>query len=67
MTCKSYVGVACVDGSSCPVIWSDRYDTPASKLSVDCSNCFYNKGCEDCALAGTEHCTQIRKNTNDNT
>ena len=51
--CLNYVGLACVDGT-CPIANSERY------LTIDyCNKCLYYKGCEDCALAGTEHCDRI--------
>ena len=49
--CVNYVGLACVDGT-CPAAWDE---TPHLK-ETDCENCFFYKGCEDCALSGTEHC-----------
>lgn len=51
--CVNYVGLACVDGS-CPAA-QDDYCGP----KMDCGNCFLNLGCEDCALAGTEHCGEV--------
>lgn len=49
--CPNYVGLACVDGT-CPIANREGY-----VLTIDdCDKCFYHKGCEDCALEGTEHC-----------
>lgn len=52
--CKNYVGVACVDGS-CPKTIKEEYEEQGSS-ALNCSQCFFYRGCEDCALAGTEHC-----------
>ena len=55
MTCNSYVGVTCVNGN-CPLAFSDEYAERGIPLPRDCVDCYYNKGCEDCALSGTEYC-----------
>lgn len=52
MTCGFYVGVTCVNGN-CP---GALYEECGIPLPLKCSDCFYNKGCEDCALSGTEYC-----------
>lgn len=36
--CKYYIGVACVEGK-CSYPWENN----------SCEECYYNKGCEDCA------------------
>lgn len=53
--CKSYVGVACVDGT-CPKALRDEYEERCMDVVYKCKDCWLYKGCEDCALAGTEHC-----------
>lgn len=56
-TCKNYVGVSCVDGN-CPIAKKDDYFEVHIPLYKDCMNCYMNKGCEDCALYGTQYCTE---------
>lgn len=58
--CKDYVGLACVDGS-CPIANAEEYAERCMDVVKDCSECFYYKGCEDCALANTEYCHKRRK------
>lgn len=53
--CQNYVGVACVDGS-CPKAWQEEYEERGIPIIRSCRECGYYKGCEDCALEGTEHC-----------
>jgi len=53
--CKEYVGVACVDGS-CPKANAEEYAERCMDVISDCDDCFYYKGCEDCALRDTEYC-----------
>ena len=53
--CKSYVGVSCVDGS-CPVANREEYEERCIPLCNSCRECWYYRGCEDCALDGTEYC-----------
>ena len=55
--CKDYVWVACVDGS-CPKANAEEYAERCMDVISDCDDCFYYKGCEDCALNGTEYCTK---------
>ena len=57
-TCFDYVGVACVDGS-CPNALCEDY--PDFYTHVDCSDCFYNFGCDDCAFYHTEYCSKSSK------
>ena len=58
-TCHSYTGVACIDGS-CPKAWQEEYEERGMDVPKSCIDCWYNLGCEDCALEGTQHC---EKNT----
>ena len=51
--CKEYVGFECVNGVSCPMIYSNEYVGLKWK---NCIDCIFNKGCEHCALNGTEYC-----------
>lgn len=53
--CDDYVGVACVDGT-CPKANADEYAERCMDVIANCKDCFYYKGCEDCALYGTEYC-----------
>ena len=53
--CKQYVGVACVDGS-CPMALSEEYEERGMDVPKSCKDCWRYKGCEDCALSGTEYC-----------
>lgn len=43
--CKGYIGVACIDGS-CP---RAQEDEDGRRLIARCDDCWYYKGCEDCA------------------
>lgn len=52
--CRDYVGVACVDGS-CPKANAEEYEEGCMDVISRCEDCFYYKGCEDCALSGTEY------------
>ena len=53
--CNSYVGLACVDGS-CPKAKWEEYLERDMDVVRNCNECHYYKGCEDCALSGTEYC-----------
>ncbi len=53
--CKDYVGVSCVDGT-CPMAKAEEYEERCMDVVKKCSDCHYYKGCEDCALSGTEYC-----------
>ena len=33
-----------------------RMSTQSTVMNITCEECGYYKGCEDCALVGTEHC-----------
>lgn len=53
--CGDYVGVACVDGT-CPKANMDEYSIKDMDVITNCDECYFYKGCEDCALNGTEYC-----------
>ena len=53
--CRDYVGVSCVDGT-CPRANAEKYAERCMDAISNCDDCFYYKGCEDCALNGTEYC-----------
>lgn len=59
--CESYVGAACVDGS-CPIANREDYGEYCAVRGIDrfgiCKNCWMYKGCDDCALYGTELCAR---------
>lgn len=55
--CKRYVGVACVDGS-CPMANREEYMERGMPTIRSCIECHCYRGCEDCALAGTEDCEE---------
>ena len=48
--CPDYVGIACVDGT-CPVANCEEYAERCMPVISNCRNCFYYKGCEDCAIS----------------
>ncbi len=54
--CRDYVGIACVDGS-CPVANREEYEERCYPTIKRCGECWLYKGCEDCALCGTEYCS----------
>lgn len=56
--CKSYVGVSCVDGT-CPIANMEEYEERCMDVLKKCKDCWLYKGCEDCALYGTEHCEKV--------
>lgn len=58
--CPDYVGAACVDGT-CPVACAEEYEEYSVPYGFNCRNCWLYKGCEDCALYGTEHCDEWKK------
>lgn len=58
--CPEYVGVVCVDGS-CPIALQDEYQEYGMPVIRSCMNCPFYKGCEDCALYGTEYCDGVVK------
>ncbi len=55
--CENYVGITCVDGG-CPMALKDEYAERDYDVVHSCDECIYYRGCEDCALAGTEHCVK---------
>lgn len=55
--CTDYVGLSCVDGS-CPIANADEYEERGMDVIKKCKDCFYHKGCKDCALAGTNLCRE---------
>lgn len=57
-TCKGYIGVTCVNGN-CPVAVAEEQ---GYYLKMDCANCFYNMGCEDCAAPFYGLCERGNKN-----
>lgn len=58
--CKRYVGVSCVDGA-CPVANREAYEEVCIPTIKNCKDCFCYKGCEDCALRGTEYCCKLER------
>ncbi len=54
--CRGYIGFACVNGS-CPKANLGEY----AERYMDCKNCFYYRGCEDCAFLGMEYCEKNDK------
>lgn len=42
--CDGYVGAACIDGTCPNAQEHEEYCCP-----IPCADCFYNKGCADCA------------------
>lgn len=48
--CPDYVGVACVDGT-CPIANCEEYAERCMPVISCCRDCFYYKGCEDCAIS----------------
>ena len=64
MYCKSYVGVACIDGS-CPIAQRGDHELMSIPVLYKCEDCWMYKGCEDCALEGTEMCEKNNNQTKD--
>ena len=58
--CRNYVGVACVDGS-CPSANREEYEERYMPVIKGCSDCFYYRGCVDCALSDTQYCIMKRE------
>ena len=52
--CSMYCGVACVDGS-CPAANND-FERLLGSDDISCEECWYYRGCEDCAWYDTEVC-----------
>lgn len=57
--CINYVGVTCVNGS-CPNALANEYPEYGYE-HCDCKECWYYKGCTDCALYGTDMCVPINE------
>lgn len=55
---KSYVGVSCVDGT-CPKARAGDWSNES--VPVSCDECWLYKGCEDCALYGTNECEEVKE------
>lgn len=53
--CPNYVGVTCVNGC-CPIALAEEYEERGMDAVSKCDDCFYYRGCDDCALDGTEYC-----------
>lgn len=53
--CERYVGVHCVDGT-CPMARKEDHEERGIPLGEGCKDCYLCKGCEDCALKGTDEC-----------
>ena len=58
-TCDRYVGLACVNGY-CPAVTTEKYANIGVDIGLpsnfSCSECGWNKGCEDCMFYDTEDC-----------
>ena len=52
-SCHDYIGVACIDGT-CP-------NALENWITVPCGDCFYYKGCEDCAAPEMGLCDKPNK------
>ena len=46
---------ACIDGT-CQIALREEYEERCIPTVKNCRECFYYKGCEDCALKDTEYC-----------
>ena len=57
MRCPNYTGETCISGS-CPNALADLYPEYGYE-HCGCEECGYYKGCNDCALYGTEFCDSI--------
>lgn len=59
--CKSYCGVACVDGT-CPIANMEEYEERGYDITHNCNECWYYKGCDDCCLDNlSEYCPKYDK------
>lgn len=61
--CKSYCGVACVDGH-CPIALYNE-DNMMFESKPSCDYCLYYKGCEDCYFQGKHLCPKFNKESDD--
>lgn len=59
MCCVNYVGETCVNGS-CPNALANEYPEYGHEQCT-CEEFGYYKGCNDCALYGTEMCTHEKR------
>lgn len=62
--CDQYTGVNCVNGS-CPMANAEEYAERCMDVIRNCEECFFYKGCEDCAFSGTEYCDKDNKGVSD--
>ena len=53
--CRNYVGVACIDGT-CSKANAEEYEERCIPVIKNCRDCYFYRGCDDCALFGTEYC-----------
>lgn len=58
MRCVNYVGATCANG--CPDVLANEYPEYGYEHCT-CEECVYYKGCNDCALYGTEMCTPVNR------
>lgn len=58
--CKSYCGLACIDGS-CPIENREEYEERGYDVVETCNDCYRYEGCEDCCIEGTEMCPEFKK------
>lgn len=52
--CKDYIGSACIDGT-CPIA---REGEDGRRPAIKCNECWYYKGCEDCAAPYYKCCPE---------
>lgn len=57
--CKEYTGVFCVDGN-CPMANAEEYEERGYDVIKNCGECYYYRGCEDCAWNGTTYCNKSK-------
>ena len=56
--CVDYIGCACIDGT-CP----NAQEYEGYNLPIPCADCFYYKGCEDCAAPEMGVCNrEVKQN-----
>lgn len=58
--CEHYCGVTCIDGT-CPKALEDEYMERGIEVPVNCANCWYYKGCEDCAFCSEDGSCEVEK------
>ena len=59
--CRRYMGVHCIDGS-CPKAIPEEYADRGMDVISSCEECFFYRGCEDCAWENTNICFEYKKN-----